>query len=514
MAHRLLELPARLWRRVFFLLRDAPKGRGWRVDVATWNEQYRSGYWKFLDGPEEIEHYRAIREWVEPGASVLDMGCGHGRLYELLRECRPARYLGVDVSEEAIRQARRFEEATVSFETGDFETWLPSTDFDVIVFNECLSYATRPLDVLRRFAARLTQGGRTIVSLSHYGNHREIWRSFETSFEVIESRMVENERGQRWDVRVLQPRGRGQTVVRDAFPPGLQEFSWENEKRSLVGLIERGHVARVDARARRMGLDVPILMYHHLEDRGDSGCTPSFTLPLASFERQLDIIQNRGFQTISFADLRSMVSGKRPHTGREVLVTFDDGYESFRRLAVPTLVRHGMTATVFVVVGELGGINRWDVGEGIERRDLMSADGLREVQEAGMTVGVHGWAHRDLMACSPTEREAEIYESKVVLERILGRPVGTFCYPYGRHAATLFGDLERAGYHEAVTIFSDEPHVTSNQFVMRRVYVQPKDGATRFKIKLSRAYLRYVARRGIPSPSRVPAPQGGIARGR
>ncbi len=138
------------------------------------------------------------------------MGCGHGRLYELLRESRPARYLGVDVSEEAIVQARRFEEATVSFETGDFETWLPSTEFEVIIFNECLSYATRPIDVLTRFAGRLAERGRAIVSLSHYGNHREIWRSFEQNFEVTESRMVENARGQRWDVRVLLPRGREQ----------------------------------------------------------------------------------------------------------------------------------------------------------------------------------------------------------------------------------------------------------------------------------------------------------------
>jgi trans-aconitate methyltransferase len=176
------------------------------VDVQTWNRQYRSGYWKFLDGPDETAHYRTIADWIPCGSRVLDVGCGHGRLYELVEERHPLHYDGVDLSEEAITQARRLHGARVRFHLGDFELWEPDgLSHDVIVFNESLSYARVPIEVLERFTRWLAPEGRHIVSLSHYGNHRAIWRSFQRSFETIESRTVSNDRGQRWDVRLLAP---------------------------------------------------------------------------------------------------------------------------------------------------------------------------------------------------------------------------------------------------------------------------------------------------------------------
>jgi peptidoglycan/xylan/chitin deacetylase (PgdA/CDA1 family)/glycosyltransferase involved in cell wall biosynthesis len=274
-----------------------------------------------------------------------------------------------------------------------------------------------------------------------------------------------------------------------------EQFCWENEAEMLREAVERGHGARQTATLQP---DIPILMYHNLEDSTKHSREP-FSLPVDLFQRHLEILALHGFETISFPDLHSVLRGEKAYTGREVLITFDDGYESFQRLAVPALTGMRMTATVFVVVGELGGTNRWDSERGQGVRTLMDADDLRRVRRAGMDVGVHGWSHRDLMACSAMEREFEILSSKQTLERILDVPARTFCYPYGRYAASLFGDLARAGYEGAVAMFSDEPRVTSNPFVMRRIYVHRGDHALRFRMKLSRPYLRYMAWRGLPA---------------
>ena len=44
---------------------------------------------------------------LAPGASVLELGCGSARLLPVLARCRPASYVGVDISGAAIVEARR-----------------------------------------------------------------------------------------------------------------------------------------------------------------------------------------------------------------------------------------------------------------------------------------------------------------------------------------------------------------------------------------------------------------------
>ena len=245
------------------------------------------------------------------------------------------------------------------------------------------------------------------------------------------------------------------------------------------------------ALAGTMPFNLPILMYHHLDGSAD---TP-YALSVGQFIAQLDALRRSGFATLTFSDLSKAMQGHRECPGKPVLLTFDDGYESFRELAVPALAGRGMKATVFVVAGEIGGFNRWDVETGIPRRALMPEQGIREVIAAGMEVGSHGWAHRDLTACSDAELDEEIGWSRQELQRRFGVEVGAFAYPYGRHGARLFPRLVQAGYHCAASIFSNAKTVTENPFAMRRVYVHPGDTPLRFRYKLSPLYLRYVARR-------------------
>ena len=248
----------------------------------------------------------------------------------------------------------------------------------------------------------------------------------------------------------------------------------------------------------RKAFDIPILMYHDIR-RGERSSDASFTISLRAFEQQLDFL-SRERRVITFHTLFSIIEGREARTGKEVIITFDDGYENFRTLALPALVARGLTATVFVVASQIGGYNKWDIDAGLSRdmRSLMDAEALREVIGAGMEIGIHGWEHRDLTACSAAELSDEIVKSRHYVEDLFGVELKTFAYPYGRYSKDHFALLESAGYQGAVSIFSDEPFVTSNPYAMRRVYVHPKDNDLRFRFKLSRAYLRYKAFRGTP----------------
>jgi peptidoglycan/xylan/chitin deacetylase (PgdA/CDA1 family) len=77
---------------------------------------------------------------------------------------------------------------------------------------------------------------------------------------------------------------------------------------------------------------------------------------------------------------------------------------------------------------------------------------IREMDASGMVVGSHGANHLLFSKLSAEGQRAEITASFECLSRILGKPVTTFCYPYGgSYAFTPYtvSLLERAG-----TLFS------------------------------------------------------------
>jgi peptidoglycan/xylan/chitin deacetylase (PgdA/CDA1 family) len=244
--------------------------------------------------------------------------------------------------------------------------------------------------------------------------------------------------------------------------------------------------------------DIPILMYHDIRPDDERAVLSATALTQGEFEHQLDLLRRWGRRTVTFEHLFRMMAGTAPRTGREVLLTFDDGYESFRSVATPALLARGLTATVFVPAGAVGGHNAWDAGSksGYPRQSVMDANGLREVAAAGMEVGAHGWAHRDLTACSPAETGEEIVDAKSRLQDLLGAPVTAFCYPYGRYRPAHFALLAEAGYRGAAAVLSRERFVTSNPYAMRRVRIRPGLGDLRFGVKLSALFLRYEAFRG------------------
>src|SRR5215218_2694780 len=96
----------------------------------------------------------------------------------------------------------------------------------------------------------------------------------------------------------------------------------------------------------------------------------------------LRLLRRLGVRGVSLREL--LAAHDRGSTAGLVGLTFDDGYVDFLDHAVPVLGRYGMTATLYVVAGRLGGANEWDEGP---RLDLVDADQVRAVAASGHDVG-------------------------------------------------------------------------------------------------------------------------------
>lgn len=103
----------------------------------------------------------AVRAVEAHGAPrVLDVGCGSGRVAELMLRAGAASYVGVDFSEPMIelcgRRLARFGDR-VALVQGDFTSTVLPGPFDVVVALGLFDYVEDPSPLVRRFA-QLTDG--------------------------------------------------------------------------------------------------------------------------------------------------------------------------------------------------------------------------------------------------------------------------------------------------------------------------------------------------------------------
>jgi methionine biosynthesis protein MetW len=123
---------------------------------------------KPLSGQHRVDHL-LIAEMVEPGARVLDVGCGDGALLHLLTETKNADGRGVELSRERVNACVT---RGLSVFQGDAVRDLadyPDQAFDYAILSLTIQATRHPKTVLENL---LRIGRRAIVSFPNFGHWR------------------------------------------------------------------------------------------------------------------------------------------------------------------------------------------------------------------------------------------------------------------------------------------------------------------------------------------------------
>jgi peptidoglycan/xylan/chitin deacetylase (PgdA/CDA1 family) len=251
----------------------------------------------------------------------------------------------------------------------------------------------------------------------------------------------------------------------------------------MTALSRNGNTSG-QASAGKLGLGrAPmILMYHGVgevaEDPNQLCVTPT------RFAEQMTWLKRHGLRGVAIGTL---VDAMRAGRQRGLVgITFDDGYVNVLELALPELLRHGFTASMFIISGRLGGSNEWDEGPAWP---LMSADQVDELAAAGMEIGSHGATHVRLAGVGADQLEAEVSGSRASIGELIGAPVRGFAYPYGSMDAAARHAAGNAGYDYACAV--ETPMTELGFMALPRIYVGQRDGARRMAAKrlLFRGYI-------------------------
>jgi peptidoglycan/xylan/chitin deacetylase (PgdA/CDA1 family) len=216
-------------------------------------------------------------------------------------------------------------------------------------------------------------------------------------------------------------------------------------------------------------VDVPILMYHEIATRHDTGSR--LAVSPDSFAAQLAHLDEAGFTTLTVSGLAAALAGEPARLPeRPVLITFDDGFADFHREALPVLAKYGFTATVFVTTGWIADAGPRAAGPSPGR--MLSWSQIREAAAAGVEIGAHSHQHPQLDQIRAERLRDELTTSKMLLEDGLGMAVPGLAYPFGYSNARVRQVARETGYAHACAVGNAGLGLGWNPFALPRLTVR------------------------------------------
>ncbi|WP_409345323.1 polysaccharide deacetylase family protein [Paenibacillus sp. MBLB4367] len=207
---------------------------------------------------------------------------------------------------------------------------------------------------------------------------------------------------------------------------------------------------------------VAVIMYHHVHDEAQS----SGTITTKLFRDQLAYLKSQGYNFITLNDLKQFMKGSAVPENA-VLVTFDDGYESFYTNAFPVLKEMDIPAVNFVITKDLEDPKASYIPS-------MSRDEIKAMTAQMSTIdlqchtyglhekigGVAALTGRIKNSQGVTESEEQYKQrifddTKMCLNSLKGlypAPIDSLAYPFGIYNKTAASIVHDAGVQYAFTI--------------------------------------------------------------
>jgi peptidoglycan/xylan/chitin deacetylase (PgdA/CDA1 family) len=185
---------------------------------------------------------------------------------------------------------------------------------------------------------------------------------------------------------------------------------------------------------------VPILMYHVVGPALDApNELRDLVVPTATFVGQMTALHDRGWQSITMAELAADLSNGVAPPSKTFVITVDDGHVDGLTIIDPILRKLGYRATFYLVTGRL------------EHSGYLTQVQAHALVGDGMDVGNHTVHHPNLAVASHSTLVAEIGGAETALGAITGIAPVTLAYPSGKFNASVVSVADQVGLALAVT---------------------------------------------------------------
>lgn len=217
---------------------------------------------------------------------------------------------------------------------------------------------------------------------------------------------------------------------------------------------------------------VPILIYPALTSRPSK----SKAVHVGTFDRQMQYLNENGFDTVSLDQLHAFLSQADQLPPLAVMVTFDTTKSWVYELAFPILKKHGMRAALFIRPGEVG------------TKDRVTWLQLAEMAAGGMDIGLYGTSFKS-PAKENLKKFFDAFEKKFTQPQLIFRsrlkvPCRDYAYPGGKTNDLTIAMLKKHGYRTAFTRTRGHTPFFADNYKIKRSYIYGNFDMNRFRQNL------------------------------
>ncbi len=226
---------------------------------------------------------------------------------------------------------------------------------------------------------------------------------------------------------------------------------------------------------------VPVLTYHRFTTIPSEA--NRMTVIASSFEAQMKYLKDNGYVVIPLAQFVEYLNMKAQLPEKAVVITADDGWESFYLLAFPILKKYGYPSTLFVYT------------------DFPESDPLalkwpqvRDMAKGGVDIECHSKSHRNLKMQKGEDpkdylaaMEAELKTSQAAMQQKAGVTCNFLAYPFGARNHLVVALAQKYGFKAAFTVARGSAPFFSQDFQVNRSMVYGEYGLAEFENNLTLA---------------------------
>lgn len=204
--------------------------------------------------------------------------------------------------------------------------------------------------------------------------------------------------------------------------------------------------------------EVPVLCYHQVRDwqQGDSKNARAYIIPPAHFREHMKALRDSGYRTILPAEHLRYLEKGQPIPGKVVVLTFDDGTISQYNHALPELDKYGFKAVFSIMTVTL------------DKPGYMSREQVKQLSDRGHVIANHTWDHHNVTKYKAEDWSIQLTRPGADLDRITGKPVHYFVYPFGAWDTTVIRKLKEHGYKGAYQLGGKRDD-KAREYTMRRM---------------------------------------------
>lgn len=225
--------------------------------------------------------------------------------------------------------------------------------------------------------------------------------------------------------------------------------------------------------SRKNATGLPVLMYHFFYDKdaGETGKDGNY-MEIHDFEEQLKYLSENNYYFPTWDEVKNYVDGKSCLPEHSVVITVDDGDESFFRLAAPVIEKYNVKVTSFVVTS-------W----------IENSDYLKQFSSSGKIIfqshsndmhqsGDNGKGK--FLSISENDAIDDLNTSKT----FIGNST-VFCYPFGDYNDKCVEILKKSGFNLGFTTEYARVRPGNNPYELGRIRMTKGDSLKTFIQRVS-----------------------------